>query len=173
MVVHSIVLIPHRDSLILFNKWKGDSYCKNYSCIPFPSVCALAITDAPVPIHCLKNISQLLRSKNEKIFGTCFESFCFFDNFNIEGVRLSLNIDEPLESNLYGLHECNVRQIFHKPVLCAGVKQQSLSLPTSSKWQFPAISFSSCAVANMAVRPVFNKQSFEWKIGRLCWLPSI
>jgi hypothetical protein len=168
-----LVLVPHRDVRGELRKY-GDLLVKTglTDAYSFPYIAPLASLSQALNAEELKQIAHSLR-KNigsgkisaEENAVTAFPG-CE-KNLNLTGPRLNIVIPH----NVFESGIKKITDIFSPFVigcfLTKDNKKLSLEIPREK------IAFRAAAIANMYWRPlkVNGEICYEWKIGKLCWLP--
>ncbi|MDR0302131.1 MAG: hypothetical protein LBI04_07470 [Treponema sp.] len=175
---HFLVFVPHRDTRrVLRNYSTGLLKAGLAGAYAFPWVAPLAALSHPLDAEELKNIARALRKAacggkfiaegaDTSAISTAQEKIILF------GPRLDFTIPPDILAGL----GCD---FFSPPIigaclLSAAESRNNLPCP-------PKLSFTAAAVANMSWQPVnFSGEGaqagaygYKWKIGKLCWLPSV
>ncbi|GHV22041.1 hypothetical protein FACS189494_08280 [Spirochaetia bacterium] len=179
-----IVLIPHRDSLIEYKKYCRALFSAGVqAALSFPVVAPIAIVSRAWKPQELKNAAAQIRAANTakwttgdfaEIAAPICNSFTPPQGFSFSGVALNdVNINLDNDSVIFK---------FKKLLLCAAVQMEEKPTTNSSLITPPVVTFRAAAVANMIVHQIDKadnigmsckiEDSFEWKTGRLFWLPK-
>jgi hypothetical protein len=192
-----LVFIPHWDARRLLRKWSASLFSAGCEgAFSFPWVSPLAALTRPLNAEELKHCAAVLREdsladgKDGKIScGTAASLIFPPDNFcngdaSIIGPLLNLDVSDA------AFTPGAAQKIAYRfPYLVAGsclVWGQTPLHGDAAKAPFPPvppISFRAAAIANMSYRPLRAANgggaaddggcSFEWRIGRYCWLPPV
>jgi hypothetical protein len=195
-----LVLVPHRDARLPLRAWSAALFSAGCEgAFSFPWLVPLAALARPLNAEELKHCAAVLREaslaggKGGKISCRAAASLAFPpDSFNTEtaekiaffGPLLELGI--PDATFTAGAAE---KILYRFPQLIIGsCIMRGENPPRGGIPPVPALSFRAAAIANMSYRPLRIKEtrnteadciapdsgySFEWRIGRLCWLPPV
>ena len=168
-VYRFIVLTPHADARAEFGRYCRESFSGGGTeFCSFPAAAPVALLDAPASGPALKELAALFRAQSygnggggRMVTGQISE-LRLPDGKTLAGPRLSVE-PPPLPEGL------SFVESFPALILAAGIFFGAPALPPLGK----PVRFSAAAIANMVLRPLPYKQSYEWTIGEPHWLPSI
>jgi hypothetical protein len=181
-----LVLVPHRDARRPLRVFSNALFAAGFpGAWSFPWIAPLAILSRPFNEEELKLCAHALREqslaggrdgkiKSGPIALSAFPNGGLIEATAIFGPALDLAVPDsifPAQTAGKILHR------FSPFVLGAALVWP----PEASPYLAPAFSFRAAALANMSYRPFFAGDgdppdagySFEWKIGKLSWLPSV
>jgi hypothetical protein len=152
----------------------------------FPWVAPLAALSRPLRAEELKHCALVLRKESLKVNGgkisagdvtsLPFPGNTFGDDFGETGVLSGPGIDLALCPGELSAGVMAKITGFFSPLLIGACLGESAVCGEGAFPPPPEISFRAAALANMIYRPLDNGSggfSFEWKIGRLYWLPAM
>ena len=174
-----IVLIPHRDSCVLLEKYRQRLFSLGFTgAYSFPAAAPLAMVSLSYNFSELKALAHELRcishSKNGKI--TAGETARVSCPMTGTAAFFGPLLDLPPLDTLNGWNNEKLTFIFPRTLLCAAIlsadnrdqKEEKLSIP-----DFTSFSFRAAKVSNLAIRPLkASPYSYEWRLGPDCWLPA-
>jgi hypothetical protein len=189
-----LVLVPHRDAILSPRAWSAALFAAGFDgAWSFPRAAPLAILSRFLSAGELKRSAwalreQTLAGEREGKIKTGPASRAFFpDSPTDNGVRNAAVfgpiLDLEIPDSFFEIGG-KVLYRFSPLVLGAALTRGTAPPPEAPPQAMPRISFRAAALANMAYRPLFagngvpaegvitSAYSFEWKIGRLYWLPS-
>lgn len=173
-----LVLVPHRDVRVEARKYTDFLLKAGLKGVyQFPLAAPLAQLSRQLTIDELKNIARTLRKITEggKIYTAGTSATAFPAGGELFGPRLDLEIP------LYAFCNDSVKiASFLSPIIFG-----SFLIPENNKQviagsllnnipPLPQLAFRAAAVANMFWQPFGTDEDigYNWKIGKLCWLPS-
>ena len=178
-----LVIVPHRDARLPLRSWSGSLFAAGLNgAWSFPWAAPLAVLSHPFSAEELKHCARALREltfsegRDGKIkTGPVSRAAFPGGNTAVFGPVLDIAVPDsifPVGAAGKILHR------FSPPVLAAALVRPPETAVTTPA--VPALSFRAEALANMVYRPLFagdsvlsnGGYSFEWKIGKLCWLPA-
>jgi hypothetical protein len=163
-----VVLVPHRDAVIDLRGEKRGFFSDGfYGAYSFPVVAPLCVVRRPLTNvelkETAKKICDEVLMRGGLIEGAGEAAVSFFGDYFFWGEELSISALYLNDTVLSGFEKR-----FEKIILCEALL--SKSEPPPKKINSKKISFRASALANMVIRPLDKKFSFEWKIGRPVWL---
>ena len=176
-----IVLVPHRDSLGLFEEYRARLFAAGFpGAWSFPMAAPLASVSrffsGDELEELARNIRELTKETDGKIFcsGSACAKFTTEDtekkeDFSFFGVPLNLLVEEAIFPETA---RTKILSIFSPPVLCAALLAPKERPPSE---EGPPLSFRAASIANLVIRPLESgaaAYSFEWKMRPLIWLPK-
>ena len=168
-VYRFVALVPHADARAEFGRYCRESFSAGGTDLcSFPAVAPVALVSAPASRPGLKELAALFRRQcyinggNGRISTGQISELRLPDGKTLAGPRLSVE-PPPFPEGL------PLVESFPALILAAGIFSSVPALPPLRK----PVRFSAAAVANMVLRPLPYKQSYEWTIGEPHWLPSI
>jgi hypothetical protein len=187
-----LVLVPHRDAVPPLRAWSAALFAAGFNgAWSFPWAAPLAVLSRFLSAEELKRSARVLREQTlagerQGKIKTGPASCAFFPNgwpggggnAAVFGPLLDLEIPAPF-------FEIGGKVLYRFSPLALGAALVQGAVPADgSAFPPPQISFRAAALANMAYRPLFAGNgvpgdgastpaySFEWKTGKLYWLPS-
>ena len=189
-----LVLVPHRDARLLLRGWSASLFKAGFpGAYSFPWVAPLAALSRPLSAEELKNCALVLRKESLGVNGgkmkgintaggvssLPFPGNAFSDGFGGTGVLSGPGIDLTLCPGALSATVTAKIAGFFSPLVIGACLGKSAIFGEGTFPPPPEISFRVAALANMIYRPLHVKGpdnegdgfSFEWKIGKLHWLP--
>jgi hypothetical protein len=182
-----LVLVPHRDARLLLRNWSACLFKAGFpGAYSFPWVAPLAVLSRPLNAEELKHCALVLRKESLKVnrgkisagnvTSLSFPGNTLSDGFGQTGVLSGPGIDITLCPGVLNTGVTAKIISFFSPLLIGACLGESAVCGGGAFPPPPEISFRAAALANMIYRPLDNGSggfSFEWKIGRLYWLPAM
>jgi len=180
-----LVLVPHRDARLLLRTWSASLFKAGFpGAYSFPWVAPLAALSRPLSAEELKHCALVLRKQSLGVNGgkisagdissLSFPGNTFGDGFGENVVLSGPGIDLALCPSVLSATVTAKIASFFSPVLIGACLGNSAVPGEGAFPPPPEISFRAAALANMIYRPLheYGDFSFEWKIGKLHWLPK-
>jgi len=172
-----LVLVPHRDTRLVLRNYSKTLLKAGFTgAYSFPWAAPLAQLSRPLDPQELKNIAHAIRKSaiNGKFNAEEAKTIPFpFGEKNgfLYGPRFDLSLPPDFSIN-------EISHFYTTTVIGACLLQDDKN--TDALPCPPKLSFSAAAVANMVWQPVSisvedtksEAFGYEWKIGKLCWLPK-
>jgi hypothetical protein len=194
-VIKLLVLVPHRDARLLLQKWSGALFAAGLpGAWSFPWVAPLALLSGSLSPGELKHCALVLREQslaggnNGKIKTGPALSAAFPEGCPCGGAVFGPVLELAVPGEAFAANTAGkITRRFSPPVLGAalvcGSAGENRAVPPLPALFFgpPALSFRAAALAQMICRPMLTGDgvlpgcgcSFEWKIGKLYWLPPV
>ncbi|MCL2043263.1 MAG: hypothetical protein FWG89_03890 [Treponema sp.] len=185
-----LVMVPHRDSRLPLRAWSASLFAAGLpGAWSFPWVVPIAVLHSPLPGEKLTSLAHSMRQQidiycGKFIAGTpAAVAVCVNEQketLSVFGPVLNITLPDSFFSPAADALYCSLSPLILGAALVQsdtphyphGFLPAAIPLPPS-----PPVSFRAAALANMSLRPIFtgteqNCFSFEWKIGKLHWLPK-
>ena len=191
-----LVLVPHRDTRLVLRKWSGclfrEGFCGAYS---FPWVAPLALLSRPFGAAELARCARAIREETLCVNGGKITGINTSHPSTSPG---TIGRCEIAKAALFGpcLDFClpsgafsesareKIDHLFLPAIIGACLLRPDDNSPIDAALPPPRISFRAAALANMSWRSLQGSSAasgavggtsgyFNWKIGKLCWLPPV
>jgi hypothetical protein len=177
-----LALIPHRDVRLPLRAWSGALFAAGLEgAWSFPWAAPLAQLNRPLSGMELKRLARILRQcieqNNDGKLTAGPPSIgpdLYGRGVSVFGLPLNIELSDAFFEEIRE----SVTRPLTPPVIGAALAADTLPpetvLPEIFPPEiFPQVSFRAAALANMSYRPIRDDgYSFEWKIGKLYWLPK-
>jgi len=170
-----LALVPHRDVRISLRAWSASLFSAGlYGAWSFPWVMPIAALNRPLSGAELKSRALMLRRTIDLSGGKCTTGpstiAALSDNVSVFGPVVNIELSE----SFFDIDNNAVIRRFSPLVIGCALCQSDTRPDVNSL----GLSFRAAALANICFRPLpshngaYNEFSFEWKIGKLHWLPK-
>lgn len=160
-VYRLVVLLPNPNSLSLFYAWRNSLDC---IAVPLNAFIPLFVAEKPLSAVELTKMAKDVRNATLANSGIIRSSGLGIaeiqSGFSLIGTCIDFDFS------------CGFCEAVTKKVLSAAIISDTPS-PFLCKNETPEFSLSSLALANMVIRKTEYENSFEWKTGKLFWLPPV
>jgi len=169
-----LVLVPHRDIRRSLRVWSASLFSGGMSgAWSFPWVMPIAALNRPLSGQELKSRALMLRRETTLSggkFTTGPSAIAALSEISVFGPAANFGLSD----SFFAFEDAVIRRI--SPFVIGAALCQTGALPDVN-CPVPYLSFRAAALANMSFSPLpshngtQNDFSFEWKIGKLYWLP--
>ena len=183
--IRLLVLVPHRDSRLPLRAWSASLFAAGLpGAWSFPWVVPLAVLHRPLPGETLKTLARAMRQQVDLSGGkfitgapaaVAISANKQNESLSVFGPVLNIALPNSFFSTAADALNCSLSPLVLGAALHSPQSPEVLPYPVSPM----SISFRAAALANMSMRPLpageehHNCFSFEWKIGKLHWLPKV
>jgi hypothetical protein len=182
-----LVLVPHRDARLPLCAWSRSLFAAGFpGAWSFPWIAPLALLKRPLSAEELKRLAHALRRHCNNEGGKFIAgqpSLCAFPEKIIgsgDTFVLGPTLVTELGDDFYKQANDAISSHFSPLVLGSALileNESRTNLTPTPQAALPQISFRTAALANMSYKPlsecgIQSGYSFEWKIGKLHWLPK-
>ena len=171
-----LVLVPHRDTRALLQKYSETLFKSGLCAYTFPLAAPLAALHCPLNADELKQIAHSLRkAAGESKFSaegavkTAFTTGA--QEMDLYGPQLNI----PGLSGILKESENKIKSVISPAALGVYLLPKDIEQQTCCQnTEYQKFDFRAAAIANMYWQPfeANGKTCFKWKIGKLCWLPK-